>query len=227
MGGSPGPVERASPGPCADGHWPPAESHLEAAECVPSTTNIILGRNKSCWAQLGPVQSRGATAPSPSRLGCKMSLALLISGLQINCLIACLVRASETGRRGVADGQNRPLTSLAHISYFSSRPTGTTRVPTIGVLFHAGLQTWCELDLQQTHPGRGQGGVPGGCHTTTARKFACRLSLGIHSGRSPDRGDLAATYAENLPGMPSEVSTHGVGAATRTHACHRPWDQIT
>lgn len=63
----------------------------------------------------------------------------------------------------------------------------------------------------------------GRCHTTAARKFACRLVT--HSGKTPARVDLAATYAENLSEMPSEVSTHGVDNRDPAHACHRPWDQ--
>jgi hypothetical protein len=36
-----------------------------------------------------------------------------------------------------------------------------------------------------------------------------KIRIAGNPERRATRGDLAATYAEHLPGMPSEVSTHG------------------
>ena len=173
----------------------------------------------------GPCNSGDQRRPAPAAHA-------LASGLQINCLTACprvpvSPRARlglRPGRRGAEGGPEsaigKPRSHLIifqHANRDHPRPHHWVAVPCrTPDMVHARPAARPSRKGTRGHP-------PGGCHTTTARK----LSLGTHSERSAGKGDLAATYAENLPGMPSEVSTHRVDDRDpEFHACHRPPPQI-
>jgi hypothetical protein len=63
-----------------------------------------------------------------------------------------------------------------------------------------GVRTTCS----QPFPERDKGPLPGLSHDDGPK-----IRIAGNPERRATRGDLAATYAEHLPGMPSEVSTHG------------------
>jgi hypothetical protein len=144
--GSPGPVERAAETPALTSIGPPAESHLEAAESVAPRANIPLGSatttgpNLACNSGEQRRPAPAADAPPPS-LSPPWVMATGARSIAFNCLTATSLSGQTPGKR-VAEGQNPPLPSRicplatpGHISSFSPpKPTGPSRVPTIGPL---------------------------------------------------------------------------------------------
>lgn len=194
-------MERASPAPCADGHWAPAESHFEAAESVPSWLSwalLALHNEHHPWQDqivlglAGPPCNPGERRDQrPSRLSCN-KVARHVPQRPPNQLpdrvSPFLVWGRKTGREGWLRARIGHWQASLASHLFKSRPTGTARVPTIAALFHAGLQTWCELDLQQPHPGRDQGGVPGGLSHDDGPKIRLQSVSGNPLGEKPRQG---------------------------------------
>jgi hypothetical protein len=189
----------------------------------PPQRTSSLAETKSCWGPAGPSWAASCNPGErrdrrPSRLSCK-KVARYVHQRPPNQLPD---RVSSFGEgRPAEEGWLRPrighwqASLTSHL--FESRPTGTARVPTIGALFHAGLQTWCELDLQQPHPGRGPGGVPGGLSHDDGPKIRLQTCLWESTRGQAQTGAILQPHMRRISPECPVKSRHMVCAPQPEH----------